>query len=64
MVGLQFLQVSLINIAGHSAPTKEIYWLLSVFAGIMMCKIVSFQLFLVSLCGFGDNVGVGMVLCY
>lgn len=40
MVGLQFLQVSLINIAGHSAPTKEIYWLLSVFAGIMMCKIV------------------------
>lgn len=31
----------LTNIAGHAAPTKELHWLFSVLAGILMCKVVS-----------------------
>lgn len=33
--------VGLMNIAGHATPTKELLWLSAVFAGILMCKIVS-----------------------
>ncbi|KAL3517925.1 hypothetical protein ACH5RR_020514 [Cinchona calisaya] len=40
MAGFQFLKVGLIDIAGHATPTKELHWLLSVFVGIIMCKIV------------------------
>ncbi|KAK4374946.1 hypothetical protein RND71_005623 [Anisodus tanguticus] len=38
MLGVQ-LPLGLINIAGHATPSKELHWLLSVFAGIIMCKI-------------------------
>ncbi|CAN4093453.1 unnamed protein product [Withania somnifera] len=34
------LPLGLISIAGHGTPSKELHWLLSVFAGIIMCKIV------------------------
>ncbi|KAG5586018.1 hypothetical protein H5410_046452 [Solanum commersonii] len=30
----------LISIAGHATPIKELLWLLSLFAGIIICKIV------------------------
>ncbi|XP_011080603.1 transmembrane protein 56-B [Sesamum indicum] len=30
----------LMNIAGHAIPIKELHWLFSVLAGILMCKIV------------------------
>ncbi|KAL6499933.1 hypothetical protein OROGR_027843 [Orobanche gracilis] len=32
--------VGLMNIVGHATPTKQLHWLLSIFVGIMMCKIV------------------------
>ncbi|KAL6576978.1 hypothetical protein OROMI_011254 [Orobanche minor] len=28
------------NIVGHATPTKQLHWLLSIFVGILMCKIV------------------------
>ncbi|CDP04013.1 unnamed protein product [Coffea canephora] len=40
MVGFGLLTVGLIDIAGHATLTKEQHWLLSVFLGIVMCKIV------------------------
>ncbi|KAL3531008.1 hypothetical protein ACH5RR_010330 [Cinchona calisaya] len=40
MVGFQLLTVNLVNIAGHATSTKGLQWLLSVFVGISMCKIV------------------------
>lgn len=40
MVGIGLLTVGLIDIAGHATLTKEQHWLLSMFLGILMCKIV------------------------
>lgn len=40
MLGLELLPVGLNDIAGHSTPDKHKHWLLSVFSGIIMCKIV------------------------
>ncbi|KAM7460391.1 hypothetical protein LguiA_020739 [Lonicera macranthoides] len=39
MVGLHF-PLGLVTITGYDSPSKELQWLLSVFAGIVMCKIV------------------------
>lgn len=34
------LPLGLINIAGHATLSKELHWLFSVFAGLIMCRIV------------------------
>ncbi|KAL3649697.1 hypothetical protein CASFOL_006100 [Castilleja foliolosa] len=34
--------VALMDISSHATPTKELHWLSSIFAGVLMCKILMF----------------------
>lgn len=41
--------IGLIDVEGHASRSKELLWLSSIFAGIIMCKTVSMNPFFVVL---------------